>query len=57
MGRLPDDLETGNTTPSFKKERRTKNPNYQFVSRTAIVGKIMKSVLKEAVYQTLIYLA
>eukprot|EP00061_Rhincodon_typus_P008456 g31069.t1 len=52
-GRVPEDCKIANVIPLFKKEGRQKTGNYRPVSFSWIVGKILKSTVKDEIAEYL----
>ena len=52
-GRVPVDWTVANVTPLFKKGGREKTGNYRPVSLTPVVGKMLESIIKDAITELL----
>ena len=48
---IPDDWRQAEVTPIFKKESKAEPANYRPVSLTAVTGKVMERIVKEAMMQ------
>lgn len=52
-GTVPADWRVVNVTPIFKKGGGEKTGNYRPVSRTSVMGKILKSIIKDFIAENL----